>query len=414
MAQTIKIKRSTSTAAPSSLAQGELAYSAVSGGSHKLFIGRPGGTSGDIDAIGGKYYTDIVDAATSSNTASTLVKRDASGNFTAGAITATTFTGALSGNATTATTLETSRSFSVSGDASTAAGVSFNGGQNVDLAISLAATGVTAGTYGSTTAIPVITVDAKGRVTSLSTQSISTTLGIAGDSGTDSIALASDTLTFEGGTGVTTAVDSAANKVSFAIGQDVSTTANVTFNNVTVNGTLASDDITAATVTTSGNIVVQGNLTVNGTTTTVNSNTVEIGDNILVLNKDEAGTPSQNGGIEIERGTSDNVSLLWDEATDRWTFTNDGSTYYNIPLSTEYDKYQYWTVTDGTNSTNITSTGSVTFAGTNLSVTESAGTITYGVAVATTSVKGIASFDTNYFTVTAGAVTLSNVDGGTF
>lgn len=414
MAQTIKIKRSTSTAAPTSLAQGELAYSAVSGGSHKLFIGRPGGTSGDIDAIGGKYYTDIVDSATSSNTVSTLVKRDASGNFSAGAITATTFTGALSGNATTATTLQTSRTFSVSGDASTAAGVSFNGGQNVDLAISLAATGVTAGSYGSTTAIPVITVDAKGRVTSLSTQSISTTLGIAGDSGTDSIALASDTLTFEGGTGVTTSVDSAANKVSFAIGQDVSTTSNVTFNNVTVNGTLASDDITAATVTTSGNIVIQGNLTVNGTTTTVNSNEVAVGDAVILLNKDEEGTPSQNSGIEVERGTSDNVSLLWDEASDRWTFTNDGSTYYNIPLSTEYDKYQYWTVSDGTNSTDINSTGTVTFAGTNLSVSESAGTVTYGVAIATTSVKGIASFDTNYFTVTSGAVTLSNVDGGTF
>lgn len=413
MAQTIKIKRSTSTAAPSSLAQGELAYSAVSGGSHKLFIGRPGGTSGDIDAIGGKYYTDVVDAATAVNTVSTLVKRDASGNFAAGMITAN-LTGNVTGNADTATTLATSRNFSVSGDASTGAAVSFNGGQNVDLAISLAATGVSAGTYGSTTAIPVITVDAKGRVTSLSTQAISTTLGIAGDSGTDSIALASDTLTFEGGTGVTTSVDSAANKVSFAIGQDVSTTSNVTFNNVTVNGTLASDDITAATVTTSGNIVIQGNLTVNGTTTTVNSNEVAVGDAVIVLNKDEAGTPSQNGGIEIERGTSANVSLLWDEASDRWTFTNNGTNYYNIPLSTEYDKYQYWSVSDGLTTTNITSTDTVTFEGTNLTVSESAGTITYGVAIATTAVKGIASFDTNYFTVTSGAVTLSNVDGGTF
>jgi len=413
MAQTIKIKRSTSTAAPSSLAQGELAYSAVSGGSHKLFIGRPGGTSGDIDAIGGKYYTDVVDAATAVNTVSTLVKRDASGNFAAGMITAN-LTGNVTGNADTATTLATSRNFSVSGDASTGAAVSFNGGQNVDLAISLAATGVSAGTYGSTTAIPVITVDAKGRVTSLSTQAISTTLGIAGDSGTDSIALASDTLTFEGGTGVTTSVDSAANKVSFAIGQDVSTTSNVTFNNVTVNGTLASDDITAATVTTSGNIVIQGNLTVNGTTTTVNSNEVAVGDAVIVLNKDEAGTPSQNSGIEIERGTSDNVSLLWDEASDRWTFTNNGTNYYNIPLSTEYDKYQYWSVSDGLTTTNITSTDTVTFEGTNLTVSESAGTITYGVAIATTAVKGIASFDTNYFTVTSGAVTLSNVDGGTF
>ena len=53
-----------------------------------------------------------------------------------------------------------------------------------------------------------------------------------------------------------------------------------------------------------------GNLTVSGTTTTVNSNTVNIGDNdIIVLNSDETGTPSQNAGFEIERGTEDNVFL---------------------------------------------------------------------------------------------------------
>jgi hypothetical protein len=81
MAQTILIKRSTSTATPTSLSNGELAYSSSS---HKLFIGRPGGASGDIDAIGGKYYTDIISTAASANTASKLVLRDGSGNFSAG------------------------------------------------------------------------------------------------------------------------------------------------------------------------------------------------------------------------------------------------------------------------------------------------------------------------------------------
>jgi hypothetical protein len=66
-------------------------------------------------------------------------------------------------------------------------------------------------------------------------------------------------------------------------------------------------------------VVVAGNLIVSGTTTTVNSNTVNIGDNIITLNSDETGTPSQDAGIEIERGTSTNVSLLWDETNDRWT-----------------------------------------------------------------------------------------------
>lgn len=72
MAQTIKIKRSTVLAAPSSLANGELAYSQVS---QKFFIGRPGGSSTDIDAIGGKWYTDQL--AVDANAKGTLVANKA-------------------------------------------------------------------------------------------------------------------------------------------------------------------------------------------------------------------------------------------------------------------------------------------------------------------------------------------------
>lgn len=68
-----------------------------------------------------------------------------------------------------------------------------------------------------------------------------------------------------------------------------------------------------------GDTYIGGNLTVDGTVTYINSNTVEIGDNILLLNRDEAGTPSQNAGLEIERGTADNVSFLWDEAAGYWS-----------------------------------------------------------------------------------------------
>lgn len=66
----------------------------------------------------------------------------------------------------------------------------------------------------------------------------------------------------------------------------------------------------------SGDVEIDGNLTVDGTVTYVNSNTVEIGDNILLLNRDEAGTPSQNAGFEVERGTAANVSFVWDETSD--------------------------------------------------------------------------------------------------
>ena len=74
----------------------------------------------------------------------------------------------------------------------------------------------------------------------------------------------------------------------------------------------------AGNKTFSDNVIVTGNLTVNGTTTAVNSNTVNIGDNILVLNSDETGTPSQSAGFEVERGTADNARFIWDEGNDRF------------------------------------------------------------------------------------------------
>lgn len=72
--------------------------------------------------------------------------------------------------------------------------------------IEMPASGVTANTYGSATAIPVITVDAQGRVTAASTESISSTLNVAGDEGTDAVALGTDTLTVAGAGGLETAV----------------------------------------------------------------------------------------------------------------------------------------------------------------------------------------------------------------
>lgn len=95
---------------------------------------------------------DTSDLATA-NTANKVVQRDASGNFSAGTITA-----ALTGNASTATTLQTGRTIAMTGDV-TWTSASFNGSANVTGTATLANSGVTAGTYKS------VTVDAKGRVT---------------------------------------------------------------------------------------------------------------------------------------------------------------------------------------------------------------------------------------------------------
>ena len=104
-----------------------------------------GGVSGDIT---------ISSNATAAATASTLVARDASGNFAANVITAS-----LTGNASTATKLQTARTFAATGDV-TAGAVSFDGSANVSLTTTLSNTGVVAGSYTK------VTVDAKGRVTS--------------------------------------------------------------------------------------------------------------------------------------------------------------------------------------------------------------------------------------------------------
>ena len=93
----------------------------------------------------------------------------------------------------------------------------------------------------------------------------------------------------------------------------ISATGNISYNSSTGVISLATNqDVTF------DDVIVGGNLTVNGTTTTVNSNTVNIGDNIITLNSDETGTPSQDAGITIERGTSANKSLVWTESTDKW------------------------------------------------------------------------------------------------
>lgn len=89
-----------------------------------------------------------------------------------------------------------------------------------------------------------------------------------------------------------------------------------------------------------GNLRVIGNLQVDGTVTTVNSETVTIADNIILLNNNVTGAPTENAGIEIERGTADNVRILWNETSDKWTLTEDGNEYHDIlstnPVSVEF------------------------------------------------------------------------------
>ena len=120
-----------------------------------------------------------------------------------------------------------------------------------------------------------------------------------------------------------------------------STTVKVTESGNTITLDLQ-DDVTIA-----NDLTVTGDLTVSGSTTTVNTETINLADNIITLNSNYSGSsPTENGGIEVERGTLNNAVLRWNEGTDRWQFTNDGgTTYYNIPISTEYNNYTHPTHT---------------------------------------------------------------------
>lgn len=80
----------------------------------------------------------------------------------------------------------------------------------------------------------------------------------------------------------------------------------------------------------SNNVIVNGDLTVSGNVTTKLSEEVLIEDNMVVLNSNETGTPSENAGIEVERGTSANATLFWAESQDRW-YMSDGTNTEAIP-----------------------------------------------------------------------------------
>lgn len=136
------------------------------------------------------------------------------------------------------------------------------------------------------------------------------------------------------GTGVTVTNNTGEGATpTVAIGQAVGTSASVTFGQMT----------------TTGNVVVGGNLTVSGTTTTINTATLSIADNIVTLNSDfTTGTPTENAGIEVLRGSLSTTGIRWNETNDRWEATNDGTTYGNIVTTADTGTITSTMIADGT------------------------------------------------------------------
>ena len=166
-------------------------------------------------------------------------------------------------------------------------------------------------------------------------------------SGGAGLTFSSGVLAIGDGDGITVAAD--AISVSSSIAGDGLTYSAGVVNAVGGDGITASAnslDVDSTVVRTSGtqtiggaktfsdDLVLSGNLTVNGTQTIVNTTTASLADNIVELNRDASGTPSEDAGLQINRGSSSDVFLKWDESSDEWQFTNDGSTYYALSTST--------------------------------------------------------------------------------
>ena len=342
----------------------------------------------------------------------------------------------------------TPRSLSLTGDA-TATLANFDGSANISAAITLANSGVTANTYGSATAIPVVTVNAKGLVTGVTTANIATNLAIAGDSGTDQVSLLTDTLTFEGGSGLVTTVSN--NKVTIGLTGSINlndlTISAVNAGAITVSGALVAGDTTTANINVNGNAVVTGNLTVQGTTTTVSSTTVSIEDrNLQLAPSANTAILSDGGGLTVGTtlGGFTAASLTYSALDDRWNFNKDlnvgtvyGALSGNASTATKWASARNLSLTGDASATLSSVDGSanvsaaLTLATVNTNVGSFGDSVTVpnftvnakglvtaagstAIPYAGTSTKGLASFDSTQFSITSGAVTIAQIDGGSF
>jgi hypothetical protein len=259
------IKRSSATSKPASLLAGELAYSYLS---NTMYVGTVGG-NGTLN-IGGQFYTSTIDAATSANTAGAIVRRDSQGAFF----------GALFGTSNNAIQLQNSRNFSLAGSDVLATAVGFNGTGDVTLNAALATVpGLSAGSYGSGSAVPVINVAANGRILSISTTAV-----VGGGGGGTSL------ITVRGGDGTSNTINVGAGVNMYFIGSSgITTTASA-------NGiTFGHDSTVLRTNTTSvgpqvinTNLTITGNLYVLGNTTQFNTASLNIADPLISLGANNA------------------------------------------------------------------------------------------------------------------------------
>ncbi len=296
--------------------------------------------------------------ATISGTSITLTPADATngGIVTNGAQTFagaktfnSTITGSISGNAGTATKLQTGRTIAITGDL-TYTSPSFDGTGNVTAVGTLANSGVVSGTYGSSTAIPSLIIDSKGRITSATTTSIiagvNTVASIAGTSNAAGATISGTTITLTPADGTNGGV--------------------VTNGAQTFAGVKTFSNNTASTSTTTGAVVATGGLGVGGAiyagsiqNTPIGSTTASTGafttlsaSGVTTLTSVTAtGAATFSSTVKIPTGAAANKVLTSDASGNAtWTY---GSSSVSKPTASATisisDKYVFYEGTaDGT------------------------------------------------------------------
>jgi hypothetical protein len=242
------------------------------------------------------------------------------------------FTGSFSGSAVLpALTQGTSvATFTYNGSAPATVGIAANGITATQLDNAFTDGGGLAGAFGSSTQVPVLTIDEQGRITTASLSTISTTLGISGDTGTDSVSLIDGTLDFEGTNGITTTVSD--DKVTFALTSGVISgstftspnqgTLRSTLNGVATDidlGLQTTDNVTFGSLVVTNDTTIDGNLTVNGDLTTLNTTNKAIKDKFILLNS--GSTDPDEGGLVIDEGNGTGHAFLYDGDDGRWGVT---------------------------------------------------------------------------------------------
>jgi cytoskeletal protein CcmA (bactofilin family) len=238
-----------------------------------------------------------------------------------------------SGNAATATALQTARTITIAGGASGSA--SFNGTSDITLNLAIDSQSAVSSLTGTANEIDVSASVGAITLSLPATINANTTGTAAALTTARTIALTGDvtgTVSFDGSASASMETTIAANSV--ALGTDTTgdyvASISGTANEIEVTGTGEGATVTIGlpdNVSVTGNLTVGGDLTISGSATYVNTEIIQLADNTIILNSNVTGSPTENSGIEVERGTSTNVSILWNETNDQWTLTNDGTNY---------------------------------------------------------------------------------------